>query len=204
MTNAICDDAETGVIDQHAPEQEGRGRPLIVSRGRRQAAAFSVDGDPATATLNLGEAQLQFRCVDGVIEITSAHPIRIRSGRMVEIAGDTGSTLSSLATALELTPVSMNLRAEELRGRVTRTDFIGRSINAKAEQVKVTWGKCERVVGRAFDYARHAYSRVEVLLHTRAGRIRTEANGSYLVQAETARIQAKEDVRIQGTSINLG
>lgn len=78
------------------------------------------------------------------------------------------------------------------------------SFEARADEARLSWGKLEEVVGRLFRFARNAYLRVESLLHTRAGRIRTEAESSYLQQAETVIVQAREDVRVQGRSINLG
>jgi hypothetical protein len=166
--------------------------------------SFGFDRVTNTFTLNLGAAQLHFRCVDGAIEIASDAPIRIRSGREAELAGAGEAILSSGQSSIAVTPESTRVRADDLHVSAVRTDFAGKSLHARADHVKVVWGRCERVVGRAFDYARHAYARVEVLLHTRAGRIRTETDGAHLIQAGTARIHAKGDVRVQGTSINLG
>ena len=78
------------------------------------------------------------------------------------------------------------------------------SFEVRADEARLTWGKLEEVVGRLFRFARDAYVRVESLLHTRAGRIRTEAERSHLLQAENVNVQAREDVRVQGRSINLG
>ena len=200
MSSAIPEDLETMAdVEQMLPV------PGVGSRGAAgEGMSFKFDRGTRTATLNLGEAQLCFRCVNGVIEIASDAPIRIRSERLLELAGEEGAMLSSSPTSLEMTPRSMQVQADDLRACAARADFTGTSLNARADHVKVIWGRCERVVGRAFDYARHAYVRVEVLLHTRANRIRTETDGTHLVQAGTARIQARDDVRIQGTSINLG
>ncbi|MBI2901641.1 MAG: DUF3540 domain-containing protein [Planctomycetes bacterium] len=71
--------------------------------------------------------------------------------------------------------------------------------------VKITTpGTFETNAGRVFEFATDAYCRVEKLLHVTAGRVRTQVEGAWLVQSDTARVQAEGDVKLQGETILLG
>jgi hypothetical protein len=180
------------------------GRQLVEARDERHRLLLRFDPVSKTATIYFHEAELQVRSVGACIEISSQKAIRIRSAETIEIAGQQGVSLIGVDSRLAVNPESVDCTTNSFRANVSRLDFVGSTLTARADDVKLTWGRCERIVGRAFEYARHAYHRVEVLLHTRAGRIRTEAVGAHLMRAGTTRIQATEDVRIQGQSINLG
>jgi len=158
-----------------------------------------VERDPVSGKvlLHFPGADLEIGVVDGKLEISSTCGIRIRSDRGVEIAGSDDSRL-------ELDRKGVVLASPALDMRVRETDFVGERITARSERVKVVWGKLEQVVGHFVGFAKEVYQRIEGLVHTRAGRIRTEAGRAYLLQADRARIQATGDVRVQGRTINLG
>jgi uncharacterized protein DUF3540 len=177
-------------------------RGTVEARDREDRLLMRFDPESRQATICLAGAELLLRVVDGVIEISSTAGIRIKSSVGVDLVGEVESSASG--NRLAVTPHGVQLEASVLTATVTRTEFVGDTVTAAAKAVKVTWEKCERIVGRAFDYARHAYQRVDVLLHIRAGRIRTESKGLHLMQAEGVRIQAEADLRVQAASINLG
>ncbi len=102
------------------------------------------------------------------------------------------------STDIEIACRTMRIRGEE------SIEISAPRLSASAQEARATWGKLEHVVGRMVLWARDAYQRVEGLFHSRAGRIRTESRGAYLLQSESARIHAKEEVRIQGETVNLG
>jgi hypothetical protein len=133
--------------------------------------------------LRFAETEVEIRERNGAIEMRAECDIRIRSGGRVEIRGDQGVTMSTGETHLALDP---------------------RSVRARAEEATFTWGKLHQVVGRLFDWAGSVYRRVDGVLHTRAGRVRTQAQKGYLLQAREARIHARKDVRVQGRQIHLG
>ncbi|GEM_PF-6197161 len=124
----------------------------------------------------------------GGVEISSSKSLRLSSAEMVEIAAGRGIVIDSRC----------------VRARVGEADFEGGRVAARAGEAKFVWGKLDQSVGRLVQTVRNLYQRIEALWHVRAGRVRTESQGSYLLQAEDARVQAKGDVRIQGESINLG
>lgn len=82
----------------------------------------------------------------------------------------------------------------------------GGTVEIDAERgVKITTpGTFETHVGRRFEFATDAYCRVEKVISVTAGRVRTQCEGAWLVQADTARVQAEGDVKLQGETIHLG
>jgi len=200
IATAMCDERWADAVPVSAPLEElPRG---VMLRDRSNRLLLRFDPISQSAVICFPDSELSLRSVAGVIEISSANAIRIRSGAGIELVAAGPNEIRE--TRLAVTPSAVNLHAEALHAVVTETNFVGGSVNARADRVRTVWGTCERVVGRAFDYARQAYQRVEVLLHVRAGRIRTESEGTFLIQSRAARIQADDDVRVQAKAINLG
>jgi hypothetical protein len=110
---------------------------------------------------------------------------RDRFGRVIfEYDPETGRmTLSA--------PGAVTIRSEE-------------RIDLEAPEIGMRARKLEHVVGRVVTFAKNLYLRIASLFHSRAGRVRSEAEGSYLVEAGHARVRAVEDVKIVGESIELG
>jgi uncharacterized protein (DUF2345 family) len=165
---------------------------------------FQFDPSERSAVVLLPALRLKLRCTEGRIELTSTKDIRLHSHGTVEIAGDRGVRLAGAGSTLDVNPDHVQLSTRRLQAKVDATCFEGEHIRARAQSVHVTWGKFQRVAHRVLEYSRHVYQRVESLLHTRAGRVRSEAEDAVLIQAKEMQIQAQEDVRIQGKSIKLG
>lgn len=141
---------------------------------------IEYDTRESRAIFYFPEAQLRVRSADGKVEFSS----------------DQGMKFA--------TKGALELEAKRLDARIGETDFRGERIVARATEVRVAWGKLEQVVGRLFTFAKNVYERVEGLLHSRAGRVRAESKGSYLVQAERVTVAAQDDVKLQGKVINVG
>lgn len=71
------------------------------------------------------------------------------------------------------------------------------AIELDAPRVVTRAGVVETIVDRLHHW-------VSSLFHVRAGRIRAEAEKSYVVEAGQARLRAEGDVRIDGRTVNLG
>ncbi len=162
--------------------------------------------DPATgkAVIHLPGAALHIGVVDGFLDIACDRDIRIRSRGTVEIAGKEGVRLAGGDGKFALDRSGAALEAPSVKAQVGEAEVDAVQISAKAKEARVECGKLEQVVGRWFQFGEEVYQRVEGFLHTRAGRIRTESAGVYLVQADRARLLAREEVQIQGESIRLG
>ncbi len=164
---------------------------------------FEYDAATGRGTLHLGAADLRLAAADGAVELSSTADLRLRSEGTVAIAGQR-VLLESEKNRIEVNPRRIEVRSSVLRARVRRTSYRGRLIRARAEDVEVRWGRVQRVLGRVIEWATDVYQRVEGLWHARADRVRLEAERGLLMQAETADVTARGDVRVQGDSINLG
>ena len=157
--------------------------------------------------------------MDTLTELTE---LRTSDGSTVGVRGEILETRDSAGrlvfeydsatgrATLHAPDIEIDCRSLRIRGQ-ERVDISAPELNvgadritASAREVRTTWGKLEQVVGRLIVWAKESYQRVDGLLHSRAGRIRTESRGAYLLQANSARVHAKEEVRIQGETINLG
>lgn len=168
----------------------------------REVREVQVPGN--RLVFHLEGVSVELRSVEGGLEIFCDQPIRFRSRTIVEIGGDEGVRITGPGGRLEIGARETQLSADVLRVRTKEAELEGDRLTARAREANVAWGKLEQVVGRLWTVAKNAYVRIEGLLHERAGRVRMESGGSMLFQAREARIQAKEDVRVQGRSINLG
>ena len=164
-----------------------RGSSLEV-RDPRGRVLFEYDTTTGRAFFHLPDATLDVRSVGGKIEIGSEQGLRIRSAESVEILGG--------RSRLEIGD-TVKIEAPRLEARLERID-------ASATEVRTVWGRLEQTVGRLFQWTKNLYLRVEELAHTRAGRVRTESAGAYHVQAESARVQVRDEVKIEGRQIHLG
>jgi hypothetical protein len=183
-----------------------RPRPsggLIEVRDAAGRLVFEYDSVTGHGTLHLPGTDLRLALAGGAVELSTASNLRLRSEGAVEIAGRR-VRLAADGNKLELAPERVELRANALRAQVHRTSFQGRRIRVRAQDLYLTLGRVQRVLGRVVEWATAIYPRVEGLWHTRADRVRTEAERGILLQGETADVVARGDVRVQGDSINLG
>lgn len=139
--------------------------------------------DPAEgrAVLRFPAGNVEIRSAPGRITIRSEQAIRIESDDRVEIRGERGVRIEGEEATLEC-----------------------ERITARAREAKTTFGRLEQTVGRWVQVAREAYLRVEGLFHTRAGRARAEAATTYEVRSQRARLLARDEMRIDGKTIDLG
>lgn len=135
-----------------------------------------------------GRLLFEYDVVTGSAVVHLAGALRVRAGE-VDIEARRGVRIASGESEVTLSPVG-------IEGTAPR-------VSAKAQDARFAWGSVEHLVGRLRVWARSVYERVEGLFHTRAERVRVEAD-DHLVQAGSATVVAQDDVRIDGKSINLG
>jgi hypothetical protein len=169
----------TGAVGEILETKDARGRVL-----------FEYDAGTGRAVVRFPGTGLEIQAVDGRVELVCENGLTIRSGGKVEIASPSGVTLASEQSTLSLDP-------ERIAAGAVAADV-------RVGDAKLACGKLEQSLGRVISWSKAVYQRVEELLHVRAGRMRTEAEGQHLVQADRARIHAEGDVHVQGRSINLG
>jgi hypothetical protein len=88
------------------------------------------------------------------------------------------------------------------RGRIRL--MAGKGVQVKSPEVKITADKLELVARRVMEHFTDAVRWVKDTWQVRAGRIRTQVEGDYHVTAKRINERAEEDVKIDGTKINLG
>lgn len=74
----------------------------------------------------------------------------------------------------------------------------------EAPHVHIKTGKLEITTNRIVEKARDVYRWISGILHVKAGRMRASVAEDYHLRAGTATVQAREDVNVDGKSINLG
>ncbi|HZE96191.1 MAG TPA: DUF3540 domain-containing protein [Planctomycetota bacterium] len=163
---------------------------ILETRDSRGQLVFEFNAASGRAVLHFGGSGLRLQAVDGRVEIVSESTIAIRSEGGIELEGARGVRLACGPHAATVTPEGIDVDAAAARVRV--------------DDARVSCGKLEQKVDRVLLWAKDVYHRIEGLLHTRAGRVRTEAERDHLVQAERARLQAEGDVHVQGRTVNLG
>lgn len=155
---------------------------------------LEYDTREGKAIVYLPQAQLQVRSVEGKVEFASEQGMKFTTREMLELEAERGVRVSG----------PLDLRCPKAEARVGELNWQGERITARAGDVRVAWGRLEQVVGRLLTFAKSVYERVEGLLHSRAGRVRAESKGAYLIQGNHAEIAAEDDVKIQGKTIHLG
>jgi len=141
---------------------------------------LEYDPDSGRMVLHLPAGKLEVSSTHEGIELVTSSSLRIRAG----------GTLMLQGAALEVDVPRAELRAQE--------------VVASARNAAFSWGKLEQTVGRFFQWAKSVYVRIEEVLHTRAGRIRTQVAEESIVEAREIRLRSAQDVKIQGETIHLG
>lgn len=191
MNQSLTTGNELSAADGSAVSvRPGSAGETLETRDRSGQLLFEYQPATGRAVVHLPGLGLEFRSVDGRLELVCDRPLTIRSEASVEIQGDRGASLSCGPSAVRVDPEGLALEAPLARVR--------------ADEAKIACGKVEQSLGRVITWAKQVYQRVEELLHLRAGRIRTEAEHGHLIQAAQARVQAEGDVHVQGRTINLG
>jgi len=186
----------TGVLDVEGIEtieiRDNLGRP----RARFDLLSNSAD-------LYAADSELRFRVTDGKLEVACSAGIRFVTPKVMEFVAGEGVRIAAGTTSCQIMPAGVKLAGEDVTVVANSVNLSGATLKARLERITLTVGKLEQFADRIFQHARHSYQRIEMLLHTRAGRIRTEAAESHLLEAESLRVVAEEEVRIQANSINL-
>ncbi len=171
-----------------------KGEEILELRDPAGRLIVEYDTRQGKAILYLPQAQLQVRSVGGKVEFASDQAMKFTTRETLELEAERGVLVNG----------PLDLRCPRVEAHVDDLDWRGDRITARAGEVQVAWGRLEQVAGRVLTFAKSVYERVEGLLHSRAGRVRSESKGAYLVQADHAEIAAQDDVKIHGKTINLG
>ncbi|MBM4373796.1 MAG: DUF3540 domain-containing protein [Deltaproteobacteria bacterium] len=153
------------------------GHELIEVRDAEQRVLFELDTVTGKARVFAPTGTLSLEAPHGDIELVAGGKVRAR-GEVVELAGGRDGT-SSLMLGDRLARLSA-------KGLV----FAAERIESAAERI--------------LERARNAYRHVEDLHQLRAKRTRTLVEEGHVVRAGHASLEATEEVRIDGSRIDLG
>ena len=85
MNTATIDDTRAARIDDDVRHGDASVQKIVEVRDAHNRLLLRFDPDSHTATICLSGAEFALRTVDGVIEMSSNSPIRIRSLQTVEL-----------------------------------------------------------------------------------------------------------------------
>lgn len=88
------------------------------------------------------------------------------------------------------------------RGRIRLV--AGKGVEIKGPEVRITAGKLEIAARRVREHFTEATRWIKETWQIWAGRVRTEVEGDYQVNAKRINERAEEDVKIDGNKIHLG
>jgi hypothetical protein len=178
---------------------------VVETRDNQNRLLFEFDPATGRATFYVPGTDIQFRTSsDGKLDIICPQGLRILTGKAIEFVADEGIRVSSQENSCQLTPDFFKIKASNAEFAINDVEVAGTVARVRFGRLTIVADKLQQTVGRLFEYATYAYRRVDVLLHTRARRIRTESTESQLIQADSIRIQANDHVHVQGKSIHLG
>jgi hypothetical protein len=160
----------------------------IEVRDKTNSVLLSVDPATGRVTISSQRGNLALAAPGGDIELHAQGAVRFRGDKEVAIDAGESLQISSKRAAIALCDAS----------------YSGTRLRTKITDVKNVVERLETVTDRLFEKAKAAYRQVEELSQLRAGRVRTLVKGSYFVRGETASLEARDDVRIDGNHIHLG
>lgn len=153
------------------------GHELLEVRDADERVLFELDTKTGKARVMMPGGSLSLEAPDGDIELVAKGSVRAR-GQRIELSGGSDAKASLL-----------------LGDRIAQLSAKG--LVFAAERIE---SAAERLVERA----RNVYRQVEELHQLRAKRTRTLVEEGHVVRAGHASLEATEEVRIDGSRINLG
>lgn len=105
---------------------------------------------------------------------------------------------------LDVTARAFNVEAETARLAVLDTQLFGRSVRATLHRCEATVGYCRQKIGDLIQTARSVLRRVDVLERNEAKTRIDRVAGTLQIDADTAFISGRRDVRVDGERIHLG
>jgi hypothetical protein len=177
----------------------------------RRALSCLVEPEPGDSVLIAGDLGRQV-FVLAVLERPEASPLRIavdqdlaigvRNGRF-SIAAAEGVDMVS-AKDMTVTASDLSVRAASARLFLDQLSYLGRSVLAQAEKIKLVGGLFDAVMDRISHKVKRCYRTVEEIDHLRGGQIDYRADNNMNLRGRNALVTADALVKIDGDQIHLG
>lgn len=140
--------------------------------------------------------------IPGSLEVQSEGEIRFR-GRSIALEAERNVAITSEGAAIRLDH-ALAIEAGQTRIDSGEIALHAGLVQAETREVRFQAERLEQTIGRALLTARELLQRVHGLVHTRAGRVRTQTRADFTLQAKTANLVAGGEFRVQGETIHLG
>lgn len=186
-TVLISSEGERGWITGITKRAETSDEKVTV-RDRQGNLLFEHDPETGNNVIYPAAGDLEIAVPDGSLGLSSHERVTIRGREGVDI--ESGE----------------NLRVTSPRGAVAigRTTFKGDVLNSSISRASLLFGRLAIKADRIFSHVREASSKVDELLHMKAGRLWAVVSEALDMRGGKATLKADDRVRIDGKRIDLG
>lgn len=142
------------------------------------------------------------------LELRSERSVKIRSGGELSLEGrrvvsrsvdPNGRTRSEV----QVDPEAVTIGSTEVRATAERFDVDGRAAHVRMGRLVLSARRLETIADTVVETARNVYRKVRELSQTRAGRIRTIADGDAQFRARRVVHVARESYKVKSDKIHL-
>ena len=203
-----------GATARIVPQDEGES---IQVRDTQNRLLFSYNPQSGKSVLSVAAGDLVLQAPQGNIDLLSGKNVRFWGPQQVSIMGGQSVTLATpalsgrLKSALRLGPQNLDLSGQDLRLTAQQADFLvgsgryqGRTFSATLQSAHLIADKLETLANRIVQRARELFSYVQDISQLKAGRRRTVVKDSYHLKSRRSYIKAEEEIKIDGSRIDLG
>ena len=203
-----------GATAHIVPQDEGES---IQVRDTQNRLLFSYNPQSGKSVLSVAAGDLVLQAPQGNIDLLSGKNVRFWGPQQVSIMGGQSVTLATpalsgrLKSALRLGPQNLDLSGQDLRLTAQQADFLvgsgryqGRTFSATLQSAHLIADKLETLANRIVQRARELFSYVQDISQLKAGRRRTVVKDSYHLKSRRSYIKAEEEIKIDGSRIDLG
>lgn len=181
------------------------------------AVLFEYDGSAGRGVLRVPAGDLRLEAPRGNIELLSGQAVRCLAAGSIDLQSATSASVSVQGGAdkpragLRLGPSEAALAAERLHVGAKEAELEletarlrGRRLSAAIERADLLCERVESEVGTLVERAAEVYRQVSGLHQLRAGRLRSLVEGALQMRAGHVKLEAEEEVFIDGEQIHLG
>lgn len=193
---------------------EREGHEVVTVHDRAGRVLFEYDADTGRGSL-VAAGGLSLQAPDGDIDLVAGGAIRGWAAGEISLTSASGASIGARAgdrkAGIRVSPERVTVAGEEIavgaeKGdlRVGDARYHGRVLTSVIERVHTTAGKLESIAGRVIARADDLFQEVRALHELRAGRLRALVDGAIEMRGDEVRVDAREDVSIDGKRIQLG
>lgn len=195
---------------------QDKGQAIQV-RDAQNRLLFSYHPQSGKCVLSVAAGDLVLQAPQGNIDLLSGKNIRFQGPQQVTVMAGQSITLATpaatgrLKSSFRLGPQNLDLSSQDLRLTARQADFLvgrgryrGRTFSATLQSARLIADKLETMAARMVQRAKDLYSYVQDLSQLKAGRRRVLVKNSYHLKSRRGYIKTEEEIKIDGSKIDLG